>query len=238
MKNTLKIIAFVILPLLSLGQRNVFEWGEGLTYYTGQFDTAKYSLEEIEKIYNYLHTPSSEMLTIGNVWKIEQMDTATTTLIDNYYVNTLLVLETMRIPEGEYWDSLLILRKRELNEVCNDNKLFILAIKDPKILFKHYHEECEKEIKALNGDSTELLNAWFELKERQKLNNCCPEMVEKEFLSKYNSSNRLKYARLDLMTYGWGNCMNQFVYHHTDYIRIEEEFQKLFISVDREDEED
>ena len=52
MKNTLKIIAFVILPLLSLGQRNVFEWGEGLTYYTGQFDTAKYSLEEIEKIYN------------------------------------------------------------------------------------------------------------------------------------------------------------------------------------------
>ena len=82
------------------------------------------------------------------------------------------------------------------------------------------------------------MNAWFELKERQKLNNCCPEMVEKEFLSKYNSCNRLKYARLDLMTYGWGNCMNQFVYHHTDYIRIEEEFQKLFISVDREDEED
>ena len=238
MKYTLKIIVFVILPFLSSGQTNVFEWGEGLTYYTGKFDTTKYSLKEIENIYNYLHTPSSEMLTIGNVWKIEQMDTATTTPIDNYYKNTLHILETMHIPEGEYWDSLLMLRKRELYEVCNYNKLFILAIKDPKILFQHYHQECANEIKALNCDSTSLLNAWFELKERQKLNNCCPENVEKKYLSKFNSNNRLKHAKLELMIYGWGNCMNQFVYHHTDYARIEEEFQKLFISVDREDEED
>ncbi len=79
---------------------------------------------------------------------------------------------------------------------------------------------------------------WIKLKERQKLNNCCPENVEQRFQYEYNSRERLKYARLELMKYGWGNCMNQFVYHHEDYARIEEEFQKLFISVEREDEED
>lgn len=238
MKHILKIFIFVLLPFMSIGQSDMFEWGEGLTYYTGKFDTTEYSLEEIETIYNYLYSPSSEMLTVGNIWKIEQMDTATTTPIDNYYKNTFHFLETMRVPEGEFWDSLLLLRKREHYEVCNIKRLFILAIKDPQILFQHYHVECSSEIKALNGDSTSLLNAWYELKERQKLNNCCPENVEKEYLSKYNSNNRLKHARLELMTYGWWNCMNQFVYHHTDYARIEDEFQKLFISVHREDEED
>lgn len=238
MNTTLKIIVFAILPFVSSGQKNVFEWGEGLTFYTGKFDTSKYTLEEIEHIYNYLHTPSSEMLTIGNVWNIEQMDTATTIPIDNYYKKTSHNLATMRIPESEFWDSLLMYRKRELYEVCNGHKLFIRAIKNPQILFQYYHDECANVIKALNGDSTSLLNAWFELKERQKLINCCPENVEEEYLSKFNSKNRLKHARFELMTYDWWNCMNQFVFYYTDYPRIEEEFQKLFMSIVREDEED
>lgn len=238
MKQLLKIITFIFPPFISIGQTDIFQWGEGLTYYTGKFDTTNYSYEEIETIHNYLHSPSAEMLTVRNIWKIEQMDTATTTPIDNYYKNTLHILETMRIPQGVYWDSLLMLRKRELYEVCNGNKLFILAIKNPQLLFQYYHDECANEINALNGDSTFLLDAWNKLKECQKLNNCCPEVVEKNYLSKYNSIYRLKHARLELMTYGWGNCMNQFVYHHADYARVEKEFQKIFISIVREDEED
>ena len=234
MKNILKIIVFAMFPFVSLGQNTIFEWGEGLTYYTGKFDSTKYSFEEIDKIYNYLYARNSEMLTIGNVWKIEQMDTASTTPIDNYYKNTLHILETMRSPKGEFWDSLVLFRKRELSEICEHKKLFILGLKNPKKLWKQYNIACENEIIALTGDSTMLLNAWIELKERQKLNNCCPEKVEKEFQSKYNSINRLKYARLELMTYDWHNCMNQFIYYHEDYERIEEEFQKLFISIERE----
>lgn len=238
MKITLKIFTVVLIPLFSAGQTDTFEWEEGLTYYTGKLDTAKYSMDEIKTIYTYLYSPGSEMLMVGNIWKIEQMDTATTTAIDNYYSRTLSVLESMRIPEGEFWDSLRAYRKRELFEICQDNRLFILAIHTPEILYDFYHEECAEEISALTGDSTDLLKGWRKLKDRQKLNNGSPEYLEKEYQEQLASDNRLKYARLDIMKYGWGNCMNQFVYHHEDWIRIEEEFQKLFLSVDREEYED
>lgn len=231
----LKILVFLILPLISIGQTNTFEWGEGMTYYKGTFDTTKYSLQEIETIYNYLHSPSSEMLTVGNIWKIEQMDTATTIAIDNYYDKTSAVLDTMRIPEGEFWDSLLTYRKWELYDIIEDSRLFVHALHDPQILLEYYHEECAEEIIALTGDEVDLLRAWRILKDHQKMNNCCPENVEREYQRQLASPNRLKYARLDLMRYGWGNCMNQFIHYHTDYIRIENEFQKLFISVDRTD---
>jgi hypothetical protein len=48
----------------------------------------------------------------------------------------------------------------------------------------------------------------------------------------------MKHARLELMIYGWHNCINQFIYHHNDYERVEEEFQKLFLSIERFDEEE
>lgn len=234
-KNSLKIVVLTLFPFLSSGQTDMYGWDEGMTFYTGKFDTTNFSLEEIDKIYNYLHSPSSEMFTVGNVWKVEQMDTATTTSIDTYYKRSLHVLETMRVPKGAYWDSLLFLRKRELFEVCKDNRLFVLALKDPSVLYQNQQEECLVEIDALNGDSTDLINAWIDLKERQKLNNCCPDNVERIFKNRYNSSDRLKYARLQLMIYGWGNCANQFIYYYTDYRRVEQEFQKLFLSVERED---
>jgi len=234
----MKLATFMLIcSSFSYGQNNLFEWDEGLTYYTGEFDTTNYSKEEIETIYNYLHSPSSEMLMVGNIWKIEQMDTATTIPVDNYYNQTLKILETMRIPEGEFWDSLLVYRKRELFENCQANRIFILAIKTPSILVKYYHEACQQEINALNGDTTQLLEAWRELKDSQKQTNGDPARLEQEYQTQLNSKNRLKYARLDLMKYGWGNCNNQFVYQHVDY-SIEDAFQQLFIRVEREDEED
>lgn len=238
MKHPLKILVLIILPITACAQTDSFEWGEGLTFYTGKFDTTKFTIDEIESIYNYLHSPSSEMLTVGNIWKIEQMDTATTTSIDQYYTKTLSKLETMKIPEGQFWDSLLIYRKRELFENCRDNRLFVLAIHNPNVLYDFYQEDCADEIIALTGDNSTLLLAWRKLIDRQKRHNGYPENLERIYQKQLASEDRLKYARLDIMKYGWGNCMNQFVYHHKDYERIENEFQKLFLSVVREDYED
>lgn len=238
MKNFVKILLIVLNTSLCFGQIDTFQWGEGLTIYTGNFDTRKFTFKEIETIYNYLHTPNSEMYTVGNVWKIEQMDTAQTTSIDHYYQQTLKTLETMKIPKGKFWSDLVNSRKKELFEVCLHSRLQVLAIKNPSILYEYFHEECAPEINALNGDSTALLLAWYNLKEKNKLKNCCPENVEMKYKSEYNSIHRLEFARLELITYGLNNCLNQFVYHHSDDIRIEKEFQRLFIHVIREDLED
>lgn len=226
------ILIFTFLPIISLTQSNFFEWGEGYTYFKGKLDTSKYTIDEIKLIHNYLYSPNSEMLTIGNIWKIEQMDTATTTQIDKYYNKTLTTLETMKKPKGDFWDSLLIYRKKELFEVCQNNRVFILALHNPQVLYDFYKVECADAIIALTSDEKTLLEEWKKLIEKQKRMNGDPKRLEKKYQTELSSVNHLKYARLDIMQFGWGNCMNNFVYHHSDYIRIEEEFQKLFLSVE------
>ncbi len=238
MKTPLTVLCFCYFACFSFSQRNVFVWGEGLTEYTGIFDTTQFKPEEIRNIYHYLCQREEKLMTVGHLWKMEQMDTATTQPIDDYYFNTLRTLDRMKIPESSFWDSLRMYRKKELFEICQDQRLFILAIKNPAILNDFYQEACADEIKALTGDSTQLLQAWFELKEKQKLTNGSPENLEKRYQKAYQSKDRLKYARYELMTYGWGNCMNRFVYYHSDEERIEREFEKLFIQVKKEEFED
>jgi hypothetical protein len=69
------------------------------------------------------------------VWKIEQMDSASTAPIDAYMTENMLVYQNMRIPEGEFWDSLLFLRILELYEVGESKKLFVLALRSIAALY-------------------------------------------------------------------------------------------------------
>lgn len=170
-------------------------------------------------------------ITVGHVWNINQMDTATTIEIDGFLSDHMHVLNTMRVPEGEFWDSLLFLRKRELQERLKHNRLFVLAMKKPSVLIGEYNNECADIVEALNGTEEELLSEWYDLKEYGKTINCCPDDVEARYQKMLNSPDYLKHARLYVTTYGWSNCTNKFVYHHDDYQRVEEEFQKLFDQV-------
>lgn len=135
MKTLILILILILSPIYSNAQTAVFEWNTGLTSCKGSYDTTRFSRAEMETIYNYLHTPSSEMYTVGSVWKIEQMDSASTAPIDAYMTENMLVYQNMRIPEGEFWDSLLFLRILELYEVGESKKLFVLALRSIAALY-------------------------------------------------------------------------------------------------------
>lgn len=235
----IRVFFLLILSTFSgTSQTNTFEWGEGLSFYTGTFDTTNYSLAEIERIYNNLYLSDGGISDFGSIWKIEQMDTVSVIYIDRYFQKKYSLLDSIRIPKEMFWDSLKIYRKRELREFYEFKRLYILGLNEPSALLTNVREACSQEINALNGTDEELLAAWSELKERSKLNNGSPENVERRYQQRLNSPYKLKHARLQLMTYGWWNCMNQFIFHYGDYGKIEEEFQKIFTEVVRIDYDD
>lgn len=234
------ISIFLLLSINLAAQNSIFEWDEGLTYYKGKIDTTKYNLQEIKDIYSILHSPSiaSNLYIVGNVWSIEQMDTITTQAVDSYLITTLHKIETLKTPKSEFWDSLKFYRKKELEEHMALKRTYLFGLKKPEILYKNANTNCLPIIKTLNGSEEELLKGWYELKETQKKSNGSPGSVEEKYQMELLSSNRLKYARLELMTYAWYNCVNSTTFHYEDQIRIEKEFEKLFIKVEIEESED
>ena len=58
-----------------------------------------------------------------------------------------------------------------------------------------------------------MFEAWLALHEIKKSKNNNPEKLERKFLEQMNSLERMEYARLELMKFGWWNCANQTVQH-------------------------
>jgi len=231
------IVFMVFSSILCSAQSDMYEWGEGLTSYKGRFDTAKYSYGQIDSIHCYLFEWPSDILGTCSIWKIEQMDSVSTEKIDAFYADRMKTYDNIWVPRTEFWDSLIIYRKKELSDIYVASREYLIGFVNPSSLLKLDYLDCRKYSIAMNGTAEEMLAAWHDLIDEQKKNNCCPENLEAAYQKKLESPFTLKYARLELMKYGWWNCRNQYIYHHEDYYRIEEEFEKLFISVERFDEE-
>ena len=90
---------------------------------------------------------------------------------------------------------------------------------------------------VLNGTDDELFTAWRKLVEKQKTQNANPDDLEERYLNEVESPEKMNYARYELMTYGWWNCVNSERYTYTDYERLQKEFLKLFKKVEMEEED-
>ena len=67
--------------------------------------------------------------------------------------------------------------------------------------------------------------------------NGAPDVFWKRHNKLLTSDDKLLYAKLDLLGYGWNNCANNYVFHTDTSLEYENEFEKLFIKVTSECDE-
>lgn len=233
----LLIITTLLASLTCWSQNNVYEWREEMTNCKGWYDTTEYSYGQLDSIHLYLMNWPSEISGAGNVWEIDQIDSISTKELDDYFTQRMHLYYSINLPEGAFWDSLSMCRKKELKSLYAAHSEFLKGFQNPEFLLDPTHPDCEKYAIILNGNDETILSEWKTLIEKMKKNNGYPDLLEAEYQSQLNSPQKIKYARLDLMKYGWWNCRNQYIYYHEDYLRIKKEFEKLFIRVEHFNEE-
>ena len=126
------------------------------------------------------------------------------------------------------------LKKQKINELkkmWEISRLAILSYTFPDTLKSfNSQNECNKYAEAIATGGNELLKTWAELNEVMCKNNGNPTKVHNEFLIKYNSTDNLKYAHMDVITYGWRNCVIQNVPRFENQ-NFHEEFIKCFVEI-------
>jgi hypothetical protein len=96
---------------------------------------------------------------------------------------------------------------------------------------------CSKYVEILNTlDTTILLNSWKELELERSKKSYAPGHM-RIYKSKYNSVYKLEYAKIELMV-AWYNCANSTIYYFEETEEIFNEFDKLFIKIDIECNDD
>lgn len=217
----------------------VFTWNTELCTNEGKYDSQKYTEAELEATYK-LWWKSSSYLSLTVLPKNDEdfIETNIETL-DKEYKVALERIETLKIVNEPYWIELKKKKIRGLNESYELKKLAIKAFADPKALIgNRFTAPCQEYAEALSSmDDELLLSTWKKMVEKQMEKNGSPEMVLSKFNRQNESSDRLIYARNQVMTYGWWNCANHVIYHFEDDGTPEKEFNKLFNTIKSECDE-
>jgi hypothetical protein len=103
-----------------------------------------------------------------------------------------------------------------------------------RILQNEFYDSCKLYADAIvSNDSTQLVNAWRILNQH-KLRYSTPFLLEKEFLEGLKSKNWRELAKIEIIRFGYGNCVNHQVYHNHDTTMWTDKYMEEFDAVKTE----
>lgn len=214
------------------GKTAIFKWDTELCSNTGEYNSEKYTEEELKNTYNIWGMHSSAYLNTNTTpTSATDAEKLTRELTAEY--NERKASYNQKIVSNPYWEKVKADKIHELEDIYELKKIAIEAYSNPSVLLNNrFSKNCTEYAKALiSNDTILLLKTWNNLAEKQKKNNGSPEKFMQRHLEKYNSKDRIQNAKQEIMTYGWWNCANAEVYRVDDDGTMEKEFNKLFTNV-------
>ncbi|GHA63681.1 hypothetical protein [Pontibacter akesuensis] len=225
-----------------------FEWQFGLCENTGFYETGKFSEKQLRDTYFLLFEYNS-VTALNTDATLDEPEYYNANYIGNSlkkleqeYLVAVQKLKKLDLVPTQFWLKHKELSLLQLEELYKLKKLALEAHLNPTLLEGTPNsDKCRRYISALiSEDTTELLNAWKKHVELKKSNNGAPEKLEQEYQRQLETTDRLLFARIDLMNYGWWNCANnqrKYVDGFNQEGQMTKEFDRLFIKVESECDE-
>ncbi len=219
---------------------SVFTWTTELCENKGTYNSKIYTAEQLQNTYDLWFTYSGMALeTDGTAYDPKDISKLDTNKLSEEYHNKKNHLEQMDIVNSAHWHELRKQRIQELEDEFELKRIAIQAYTNTSVLLTNrFSKYCPDYVKALTSkDTSELMNFWKEFAVKQSLENGDPQRFMEKFYAKFNSKDRLEYAKVDLITFGWWNCGNNTFEHINRDMQMEEEFNSLFSDIKSECDE-
>lgn len=231
MKNTILSIVLLFSVFPALNAQEVFEWQEGYCISKAQIDPAKATYEQIQNAHFTL-IQASELSQPFLAYQPKDTAYLNVKNIRSECASFVSELEQMEYPKGEYWTNLKKMRLDNIKEQCLLREKAVIALNQPKGLKgTPYCKECSHYITALEKGGTALLNAWKEMHEKEVAGALDPNPINKAFEQHWNAPNRELWARIEVLRYGWWNCILKNQKNWFNEELYNREFRKLMTAV-------
>lgn len=230
------MIVFLLAAVSVNAQVKTFRWGTEMCDHTGTYSSKKYTEEQLRNTAKLFALDDSLRISANaTVWKHEDITKLDVAALDQEYEQKSTLLKTMKIVDTPYWEGIRQAKLKELEQVYKLSRATMQAYTNPAVLRDYpVAESCKLKYAGpltLGGES--LIGAWRQVNLDSQKRNVDPGRLQRRFDEENASPDRLKFALVETMSFGWWNCANEFV----DYERkgsdgtAEEQFKKLFIRV-------
>ncbi|ASK30822.1 hypothetical protein CEY12_12170 [Chryseobacterium sp. T16E-39] len=220
-------------------KQGIFNFVTELCDNKGYYDESKYTKEELEGTYKLFFELSGLPLTSPQVFGLDALHDVRKNKdqvlekLNKEFVEKKKLIENLKIVNTPFWQNVKKQKYRELLQYYEEQKIQIIAYSDPSILLKsNTSKNCSRFAKALNSDDSQMVEEWRILRKEMSKRNGNPQQVMNEFENHLNSADKKDYATIDLIVFGWGNCVNDEIERPQYNEKMNDQFNSLFIKVD------
>ncbi len=201
-------IIFLILTVPGTAQVRTLKWADDLCEYSGSYDSKKHSES---KLLNTLKLKDQQFTRISNfpsVWKWEDIDSIDIQALESEYRQKKDSLHSLQIVNIPYWQRVKETQIKELDQVYTFYRTKAEAYKNPEVLRKYPAAPActAKYAEPLIARDDSLLKVWLEVNMHSRSQNADPDRLKRRFDEQMASADRIKYAIVEVMGFGWGNC--------------------------------
>ena len=200
-----------LMTVTTIAQAEVYKWQDELCDIKGDFDNKKYSAKEIKNSHFVLEGLTSANLNsffppmnIEDLDKVSIKDLEKLTEEYKQVKNNVERLDV--VPEAKAYKQQLL---QSIEGEYKKERLTILAYVDPIQAMRQSPPMCKQYLEPFFKDQTAVQNKWQQMVEKRALSN-------RYAMSRYQeekANDPTNYAKIDLLTFGFGNCVNNQRYH-------------------------
>ena len=199
------------MAVTTIAQAQTYKWEDDFCSYKGEFDSKKYTAKQIKN--SHLVLESLTRLNLNSFFppmSIEALDKLSMKDMDaltKEYKQVKRDIESLDVvPEAKGYKQELL---KSIDGEYQQSQLTILGYLNPSEALKQSPKMCQQYIKPLLQNEAAVQTKWKQIVEERAVSNSYA-------MSRYQdekASNPAKYAKIDLVTFGFGNCVNEQVYH-------------------------
>lgn len=235
----MKILILILISIAAVStsaQIRTFKWSDELCEFSGTYDSKKYSEVKLRNTQRLLLGQDFSLTSVdATVWNYEEIGKLHPAAAETKYKDLIDELEHYEYVSTPFTDAVLAARLREIRQVYQLIRTTMAAYTDPTVIRKYQGAEACKlnygEPLIAGGDS--LIAAWRKVNLDSQSRNGDPARLQRRWDEQNASPDRLKFALVETMSFGWWNCANNEIkYADAEFgPRADKEFKKLFIRV-------
>lgn len=231
-----KFVFCVVVLLLSYASASAqvgkFRWEDEICVFEGTYNTRLYTKKQLENTYRLWYTRDFDMdtfeATVFEIENIEKLRTAAS--LDAEYARKSANLKNLAVVNTPFWKEFKAKKLKGMEQEYRLARASVQAYEKPSALREvTYADACvQRFAPPLIAGGDALLTLWREVNEDARTKNADPERVRKDFEAKMASAERVKYAQVEVITFGWWNCVNEKIERGDDSPVPSRNFWKLF----------
>jgi hypothetical protein len=233
-----KLIAISLL-LFTVGvnaQNKTFRWSSELCDHVGTYDSKKnYTEAQLRDTMKLMDYTMTYLSNFPHVWKWEDIDKLDVGALDAEYKVKTEKLKALNVVDVPYFQNAKNAQLKELEQKYILGRAKLLAFRTPEVLRDYpAAEACKlKFVEPLIAKDESLFKVWLDVSIDSRSRNGDPGRLKRIFEEQMASPDRLKFAIIEVMGFGFGNCANAVLERDEGSSNgsHEREFRKLFRSV-------